>query len=150
MTTAIVRRVPTQDLYRTAFDRMFSDMLNGFLGPWEGSEEVAAQRFSPAVDVRETREALTLNVELPGLAKEDVHVTLENRVLTVSGERKFEKATQEETYHRIERSYGAFTRSFTLPSNLEVERVDAKFENGVLRLVLPKHEAAKPRKIEIG
>ena len=93
--------------------------------------------------------ALTLSAELPGISREDVQISIENSVLTISGERKFEKDTKEENYHRIERSYGAFSRSFTLPSNVKTDQVAASFKDGVLTIALPKADEAKPRKIEI-
>jgi HSP20 family protein len=103
----------------------------------------------PPVDIKESGDALILAVELPGMSKENVHITLENNVLTIAGERKFEKDVKEENYHRIERAYGEFARSFTLPGNVRYDQVDAKFDNGVLNVVLPKAEEAKPRKIAI-
>ena len=106
--------------------------------------------WRPAVDVQESDEALTLTAELPGLKKEDVNITLESRVLTLSGERRFENEDQRNNYHRIERAYGRFSRSFTLPSNVDGSGIKAQFDNGVLRITLPKAEEARPRKIDIG
>ena len=119
-----------------------------FLSP-VATEEVSNQRFLPAVDIREANDALTLSVELPGLSRENVHIALENSVLTISGERTLEKDVKEESYHRIERAYGSFSRSFTLPSNVATDKVDAVFRDGVLTITLPKSDEAKPRKIEI-
>lgn len=145
---ALTRWTASPDVFRSPFDRLFNQAFNDFLQPI-ATEEVSNRRFLPAVDIRETPDALTLTAELPGLSREDVHITLENSVLTISGERKFEKDTKEENYHRIERSYGTFSRSFTLPSNVRGEQVNAAFKDGVLTITLPKTDEAKPRKIEI-
>lgn len=149
MTTAITRWTPETDLYRNRFDRMFNQMLQDFWGTSTPSEGVAGRAWLPAVDVREKNDALMFSVELPGLTKENIDITLENNILTIAGERKFEKETQGEEYHRLERSYGHFSRSFTLPSSVRTDKVDANFENGVLHISLPKQENAKPKKISI-
>ncbi len=146
--TAITRWTPANDVFRSPLDRFFNQAFNEFLTP-AAAEEVSSRRFLPAVDIRETGDVLTLAAELPGLNREDVQITVENNVLTIAGERKFEKDTKEENYHRIERSYGTFTRSFTLPANVKTEKVEASFKDGVLTISLPKVDEAKPRKIEI-
>jgi HSP20 family protein len=144
----MTRFSPTSDLLRERFNRMFEQTLPELFGPLATGEDVGG-RWLPAVDIRETPDALEVIAELPGLTKEDVNITLENGVLTLSGERKFEKDVKQENYHRIERAYGRFTRSFTLPSNVAGDRVAAAFKDGVLRVTLPKQDEAKPRKIEI-
>jgi HSP20 family protein len=141
MTTSLIRLNPR-------FDRLFDRAFSDFLAP-ASEDAVSTRRWMPAVDIKETAEALTFSAELPGLTKEDVQITLENNILTIAGERKFEKDVKEENYHRLERSYGSFARSFTVPGNVSFDRVDASFANGVLHVVLPKAEEAKPRKIEI-
>ena len=148
MTTGLVRFNPEADLFRGRMDRLFNQMLNA---PWTPvlTEDVANRGFLPAVDIRETPEQLMLVAELPGLDKKDVSITIENQVLTLSGERNFEKETKDETCHRIERSYGSFTRSFTLPANLKTDKVEAKFDKGVLSILIPKSEETKPRKVTI-
>ena len=145
---ALMRWTPNSNLYRTPIDRLFNDAFNEFLSPM-ATEEVSNRRFLPAVDIRETADALSLLAELPGLTKDDIQITLENNVLTLSGERKFEKDTKEENYHRMERAYGTFTRSFTLPANVQTDKVDADFKDGVLTISLPKSDQSKPRKIAI-
>ena len=147
-TTAMTRWTPAGELLRDRFDRVFNDMLGDVFAPFV-SEDVADRRWTPAVDVRESGDALTLTVELPGLRKEDVQITLENNILSLSGERKFEKETEEENYHRIERAYGSFSRSFTLPANVKADQVAATFQDGLLTISLPKVEEAKPRKVDI-
>lgn len=148
MTTSLIRWNPAQDLLRHRVDRLFDRAFSDFLAP-VSDEAMSTSRWMPAVDIRETNEALVLSAELPGLTKEDVQITLENNVLTISGERKWEKDVKEESFHRIERSYGSFARSFTVPGNLRHDQVQANFENGVLSVTLPKAEEAKPRKIAI-
>lgn len=114
-----------------------------------GQEEMAHGAWAPSVDIFEDKETLTLEAELPGMKREDFEISVENNVITLSGERKFEKRTEGDNYHRVERSYGSFTRSFTLPQTVTVDGATAEFENGVLRVSLPKREETKARKIEI-
>jgi len=103
----------------------------------------------PAVDIRETAEAIVVHAELPGIDKKDVKVDVRDGVLTISGERKYEKDVKEENVHRIERSYGSFTRSFSLPSHVDVNKVEAKLDNGVLEVRLPKTDTARPKSISV-
>ncbi len=103
----------------------------------------------PAVDIRETDDALIVAAELPGIERKDVKVDIKDGVLTISGERKYEKEADEENVHRMERVYGRFSRSFSLPSNVDVDKVEAKLENGVLTVRLPKKETARARSVEI-
>lgn len=148
MPTALTRWAPASDLFRSSFNRMLDQTFNEFFAG-RPSEDFASRGWVPPVDIRETDEALTLFVELPGLNGDDVEITLENGRLTLRGERKFEKDVNEDSYHRIERSYGAFARSFTLPRNVEADKVKATFKDGVLSIELPKAEAARPRRIDI-
>jgi HSP20 family protein len=148
MRTALTRWAPSSDLVRDRFSRLFEDAFNDMLRPFE-AEGVSDRAWAPAVDIRETDDDVTLLVDLPGMKKEDVDVTLENNVLTVSGERKFDREESNDNYHRIERSYGSFTRSFTLNQNVHTDKVDANFKDGVLTISLPKEEQAKPRRISI-
>jgi len=105
--------------------------------------------FVPAVDVYEDEHKVTLKLEIPGISQEDLDISLENNTLTVRGERKFEKEEKEENFHRIERRYGSFARSFSLPSTLDPESVQANYENGVLKIELAKREEAKPKQIKV-
>lgn len=111
--------------------------------------ELARGAWSPSVDIFENKDNLVIEAELPGMKAEDVNVSIENNVLTLHGERRFEKKDEGDNFHRVERSYGSFTRSFTLPPTVSSENVNAEFENGVLKLTLAKREEAKPRRIEI-
>ena len=105
--------------------------------------------WTPAVDVAENENSLILKADLPGVEQNDIAINLENGTLTLKGERKFEKTEDKEGYHRIERGYGAFARSFTLPDSVDAEHVKADFKNGVLTVTLPKKELAKPRAIKV-
>ncbi|HVG08247.1 MAG TPA: Hsp20/alpha crystallin family protein [Thermoanaerobaculia bacterium] len=128
---------------REPFFRMFDSFFNG---DTQGEETRA---WVPPVDIQENGDAYLFHAELPGMSKEDIHITLENSVLRVSGERKFEKDAKKENYHRVERTYGTFTRTFTLPTQVDPEKVQAAFENGILTITVPKAEVAKPRRITI-
>lgn len=149
MTTGLIRWNPGTRLLRSRMDRLFNEMLRDAWDESTEGEEMTTRAWSPLVDIRETDGALQFHVELPGMNKDDVEITVENNVLTVSGERRFEKETKEQTFHRVERAYGAFSRSFTLPTTVQTDKVEAKFENGVLEIGLPKAEESKPRKISI-
>lgn len=144
---AITRWEPFRELARMQdeMNRFFDDRL------WRtrsGQEELGTA-FLPAVDVYEDHEGLMLTAELPGIDPKDVDVRVENGVLTLRGERKLEKEDKKENYLRVERSYGAFTRSFTLPSSVDTEKVKADFKHGVLRIQLPKREESKPKSIKV-
>ena len=103
----------------------------------------------PAVDIRETDDAIVVHAEVPGIDKKDVKVDVKDGVLTISGERNYKKDVKEENVHRIERSYGSFSRSFSLPSHVDVGKVQARLEDGVLEVRLPKTDTAKPKNIEV-
>jgi HSP20 family protein len=124
---------------------LFQDL--GALSP--EPEAVAAAGFIPAVDIYENGEKVVLKLELPGMKKEDVDVRIENQTLTVRGERKFDSDEMEENFHRIERRYGSFFRSFSLPTTLDTDNVQAKYDAGVLSLELKKKASAQPRQIKI-
>lgn len=123
-------------------NRLFSPAL-----PERG--EFVKGAWSPSVDIFEDQDRLIVEAELPGMNRDDFEVSVENNVLTLKGERKFEKKTEGDNYHRVERSYGSFTRQFTLPQTVTPDGATADFENGVLCVALPKREDTKARKIEI-
>ena len=112
-------------------------------------EDLASGGWSPSVDIFESENEIILEAELPGLSRDDFEVSIENNVITLKGKREFEKRDEGDNYHRVERSYGAFTRSFSLPRTVSAENTTADFKNGVLRVSLPKREEAKARKIEV-
>ncbi len=107
------------------------------------------QNWYPSADIAESKDAYMVKVELPGVTKEDVKTTLQENVLTIQGEKKQEKETKETNYHRLERTYGSFSRSFRLPSLIKADKIDANYKDGVLTIVLPKSEEAKSKEIEI-
>ncbi len=115
----------------------------------DGERGLVATEWAPAVDITEDDREYLIKAELPELKKEDVKVTVENGILSITGERKFEKEEKGKKYHRIERSYGTFTRSFGLPEDADTEKVEAKFSDGVLHVQVAKSEAAKPKHIEV-
>ncbi len=112
-------------------------------------EDMASGGWSPSVDIFESEGEIVFEAELPGMKREDFEVSIENNVITLKGERRFEKKDEADNYHRVERAYGAFTRSFSLPRSVSADNTTADFRNGVLRVSLPKKEEAKARKIEI-
>lgn len=140
---AIVRWDPFRDLFGIKRD------LDRFLGRWDDDEEASMALWRPAVDIYESEENMVLRAELPGMAKEDVKINVENNVLTLRGERKFDSEVKKENYQRIERAYGSFCRSFTLPTNIDKSKIEASFKDGVLEVTMPKSEEAKPKEIDI-
>jgi HSP20 family protein len=113
----------------------------------EGGESIAA--WAPAVDIEEDDRAITIKADLPEVEKKDIHVNIENGTLTIQGERKREKEEKKKSYHRVERSYGSYLRSFSLPDYVEKDRISAEAKNGVLTLTLPKRPEAKSKAAEI-
>src|SRR5437879_9493860 len=112
-------------------------------------DSLTASNFAPAVDVYEDEHNVTLKIEVPGIDEKDIDVRIENNVLTVHGERKIEKEEKEENYRRVERQYGSFTRTFTLPNTVDTDNVQAQYDKGVLKIVLPKKAEAKPKQIKV-
>lgn len=112
-------------------------------------EQLTTGAFVPPVDIYEDQQGIQLKLEVPGIDEKDLEIKVENNVLTVSGERKFEKEQKEENFHRIERRYGSFTRSFTLPSTVDTEKISAEYNAGVLNIHLAKREEAKPKQIKV-
>lgn len=154
MTRNLMRR-PTNrpavnDPFFRGMDRLFEEFLSPMrLFEWE-REDLRERAWMPAVDIAETEADYQIHAELPGVDKNEVDITVENGVLTLKGERSFEEKKEGKNFHRIERSYGAFSRSFVLPTEVDGEHVKASFDNGILSVSVPKAEKAKPRKIEIG
>ena len=116
----------------------------------EGQDEsLTTTSFAPAVDVYEDEHNVTLKIEVPGIDEKDIDVRLENNTLTVHGDRKFEKDEKEENFRRVERQYGSFTRSFTLPTTVDAEKVEANYDKGILKISLAKKAEAKPKQIKV-
>ena len=125
--------------------------VNSIFQDYSGDQDsVSSASFVPAVDVFENGEKIVLKLEIPGVKEEDVDIRVENQTLTVRGERKFESEEKEENFHRIERRYGSFYRTFSLPTSVDTENVDASYQAGVLKLVLRKKASAQPKQIKIG
>jgi len=134
------------DLLRREMNRLFDDWPLRFEKDLGG---VSMAAWSPNVDIFEDENEVVLSLEVPGINEKDIHLSLEGNTLTISGERKLEKEDKKDNYHRIERCYGSFSRSFSLPSNIEHEKISASMDKGVLKVTLPKKEETKPKKIEI-
>ena len=151
-TRSIHTHLPTDPfrLFPDRTSRLFEDVFN-LLGPFAPftEETLAPATWTPLCDIYETEREIVLKMELPEVKKEDVHVTLEDNVLTMRGERRFEERAGDGNYHRVERHYGEFTRSFTLPTTVDPEGVKAEVRHGVLTLTLPKREDALPKQIEV-
>jgi HSP20 family protein len=144
---ALVRWEPVRELssLQSEMNRVFNTFFDVPATPGEGN----ARRWVPAMDLVETEDHFALKADLPGLAEGDVAIDLEGDVLTVSGERKADHEERGEGFHRIERSYGSFRRSLTLPEGVDPEAVNATFDKGVLEIRIPKPEARKPRRVSI-
>jgi HSP20 family protein len=146
----ITRWDPLSEL-TTWQDRFFNQFFNQAInGPRGQEQSLFATNFVPPVDVYEDDHHVIVQAELPGAKEEDIDVRLENNVLTITGERKLENEEKKQNFHRIERQYGRFVRSFTLPSTVDPENVNAEFSNGVLKVTIAKHAEARPKQIKIG
>jgi len=141
---AIVRWDPFRELtsLQSEVNRLFSRA--------SGGDGVERQSWIPSVDVVESKDAITLKAELAGMDPSDISLEVEDNVLTVSGERRFQEEVDEDKYYRIERRYGSFSRSIALPQGADPDKIDAQYENGVLVVTVPKVEAAKPKRISVG
>lgn len=144
---SIVRHDPFRDLrsLQEEVNRLFSTNLSRAFG----DEGIARGAWAPSVDIYENKDHIVLEAELPGMNRDDFDLTIENNVLTLRGERSLQKRSDSDTYHRVERAYGSFSRSFTLPQTVFGDGATADYKNGVLRVTLPKREEVKARRIEI-
>jgi HSP20 family protein len=143
----ILRYDPFRDLrtLQEEVNRLFSSNLD----PSFGEEGIGRGAWNPNVDIYQNKDQIVLEAELPGMNREDFELTMEKNVLTLRGERRFEKKDETDNYHRVERSYGSFSRSFTLPQQVSGAGAAAEYRNGVLRVTLPKREEVKARRIEV-
>ena len=141
----LMRMEPFRDLraWNNTFDRFFGNRVGRVV-----DEDTHVTRWSPTVDVSETPTEITFSVELPGFAKDEIDISLEENVLSISGERKFENEESRD-FHRVERWYGSFGRSFKLPATVDSSKIDAGLKDGLLTIHLPKVEEAKPRQIPV-
>ena len=131
------------------FQNRLSTLFGRPLRRGNGREEITLPEWTPLADITEDEKEYLIKAELPEMKKEDVKVTVENGVLIISGERKFEKEEKKKKYHRVERGYGTFMRSFALPDDADFNKVNAEFKNGVLTVHVPKSEHAKPKQVEV-
>jgi HSP20 family protein len=145
--TLLTRLEPILELasLQNRMNRLFGDSFS----PVTSQESLSTGSFVPKVDVYEDEQGIRLKVEVPGVDEKDIDVRLENNLLTIRGERKLENETKEENYHRIERSYGTFTRSFTLPNTVNSEEVKASYDKGILTIHLGKRADARPKQIKV-
>src|SRR5262245_47264330 len=114
-----------------------------------GDEALSSAIWSPAVDIYETEDEVVVKAELPEVNQKDIDIQIESNTLTLRGERKFNKETKKENFHRIERSYGTFSRSFTLPGTIDQEKISADYKDGILKISMPKREETKPKQIKV-
>ena len=145
---ALIRWDPFREMsaLQERMNQLFSDVRG------QGNvreEERIRSSWIPAVDIFETPEAIVLKAELPGITAQDISVEVKDNILTLKGEKRLEKETKEENYHRMERSYGSFQRAFTLPGTVQQEKAKAKFKDGILEISLPKADEARPRQIKV-
>jgi len=144
---AIIRWDPFQDFVtlREKMNRLFEDVATSR----RDDKDMISSSWAPAVDIYETENDLILSAEVPGIEEKDIEIKIEDSALSIRGVRNFEKETKEENYHRIERAYGSFFRSFTLPHNIDQEKIRAEQESGVLKITMPKKPESKPKKVRI-
>jgi HSP20 family protein len=145
---ALIRWEPVAELntIQNEMNRLFNNFVDA---PTGRSANGAARRWVPAMDLVETTDHYVLRADLPGLGDEDVNVQLEDNVLTISGERKTEQHNEQDGYYRLERAFGGFSRSLTLPDGIAPDRIQANFDRGVLEVTVPKPEQKKPRQVQI-
>jgi HSP20 family protein len=148
MNTTLTRWNPLREL-EDFQNRILSAFKPAARDNGNGQDALAMAEWTPLVDVAETDKEYVITAELPEVKKEDVKVTLENGMLTITGERRFEKEEKNRKYHRIERAYGTFARSFALPNDGDTAKVDAEFKDGMLKVRVAKSEAARPKQIEV-
>ncbi|MEX0601940.1 MAG: Hsp20/alpha crystallin family protein [Bacteroidota bacterium] len=152
---ALIRWNPTRELSPWHSDlfgmqREINRLFDGvFRGGVQNDESFGMSLWTPAVDITEHDSDYVVKVELPGVSNDDVKITLESNVLTIRGEKKQETEAQDENYRRTERSYGSFQRSFTLPTTVKNDRIEAVYKDGILTVTLPKAEESKPKQIEV-
>lgn len=143
----LVKFSPARDPFaaHSRLNQMFDTLFSNRGSDWYQEPST----WAPEVDVEETKDAIVLRADLPGMNKKNMHISVEDGRLTISGERKGEHAAEGKNFHRIERTYGSFCRSFTLPATVLGDRVEASYKDGVLEVTVPKAEEVKPREIEI-
>jgi HSP20 family protein len=144
---SVTRWDPFQDLF--SIQNEMNQLFNRFFGQQPRPGEPGQRPWAPLLDIAERKDAYLVTVEVPGVKPEDLDITLEGGVLTVQGERRFQQEATEQRWHRVERGYGAFRRSITLPSQVRADAIEASYQDGVLHVTVPKAEAAMPKRIEV-
>lgn len=145
---AITRWDPFKDLIslREKMNKLFEDSMSRSQAD---DQDFSVGAWKPSVDIYETADKMVLVADLPGIKQEDIELKVENNLLTIRGERKMDKEIKQEDFHRIERAYGSFSRSFTLPATIDIDKIKAEHRNGILQVILPKKEETKAKKIKI-
>lgn len=140
----ISRWEPFRDMLslRADMDRLFSSLFGGIHEEREGL-------WAPIVDIEEDNDNITVKAEIPGMNKDDIKVSVQSNILTITGERKQESETKNKTFHRVERSYGRFSRMITLPTDVDSDKVKANYKDGILSITLPKPETVKPKQVDV-
>jgi len=149
--STLARWEPFRDLVgiREQMDRLFHQLGSSTGRGWGSDEGLATGVWNPAVDVYETGDSIVLKADLPDVTQNDVDISVQGNILTLKGERKREKEVQEKDFYRMERAYGTFQRSFSLPPTVDDEKISANFSSGVLKITLPKREESKPKQIRV-
>ena len=143
----MTRNAPSNEL-RT-LQHQVNRLFEPFFGRGFEDQDLIGGTWIPAVDIAEEKDAIVVTAEVPGIKQDEIDIQYENGVLTLRGERRFEKESSEKSFHRVERTYGTFVRSFALPRSVDAEKITATYENGVLEVRVPKREDAKPKQIRI-
>jgi len=143
----LVRWNPTRDLI--SIQEEMNRIFDSFFGLTRRGEELDTIRWTPRVNIEESEDSFEITADLPGMNKDDIKVEVRDHTLTIRGERKLEEEKKNKNFHLFERCYGEFSRTFTLPENADTDKIEAEFENGVLRLNIPKVEEAKPKEIKV-
>ncbi len=147
-TRSLIRWNPGSNV-QSRMSRLVDEAFNDFLAPAGLARSSELETWAPAVDIVEDEEAILFHFEMPGMTRDNVEITLEDRTLTLRGERRFERDEENVQYHRIERAHGTFSRSFRLPANVDTDAAEARFDNGLLTVRVPKSDEAKPKRLEI-
>jgi len=147
---SVSRWDPFQDLLaiQDEMNQLFGRAV-GQDGQGRGQGQAGERMWAPALDISERKDAYVVTVEVPGVKADDLDITLEDGLLTIQGERRFTQESSDQQFHRVERRYGSFRRSITLPAQVQAEQIEASFEDGVLEVIVPKAEEAKPKKISV-
>jgi HSP20 family protein len=143
----LIRWTPIRGM--TGFQDEMNRLFNEFFASTPDRGETGVFPWNPLVDIAETKDDIVVKAEIPGMKKDDIKIVIQDNILTLKGERQEEKQEKDKRYHRVERSYGSFERSFSLPVSVKVDKVKADYKDGVLTITLPKAEEAKPKEVSV-